>query len=216
MSRTIRRGGPPQRRAPVANRRRVAKQSFGDRMIAKLPLSEDGLRRVVTWTVLGGVGAGFRLAQVRLVPARLTHCMRWLGLAERTLQMCRDYLSRRVSFGAPLSKHQMMQKLIADNATAIHAGNLMTLHCAWLLEQGGDPRTARAYSSMAKAHVARALCQVLDDAIQMHGGLGYSDDVPFQRWYRHARAGRIADGPDEVHWMVVAREFLKGRMDLLV
>jgi acyl-CoA dehydrogenase len=105
--------------------------------------------------------------------------------------------------------------MVARGAQAIHAGNLMTLHCAWLLEQG-RPREARSYSSMAKHHVARLLCQVLDDAIQMHGGLGYSDDMPFSAWYRHARAARIADGPDEVHEMVIARDFLGGALPLLV
>lgn len=177
-------------------------------------LSFHGVR-VGPEAVLGGVGMGFRLAQTRLVPARLTHCMRWLGLADRTLNLCRDYLTTRVSFGRRLADHQMVQKTIAENVSRIHAGNLMTLHCAQLLADGGDERTARAYSSMCKNHVARALCQVLDDAIQLHGSLGYSDDMPFQRWYRHSRAARIADGPDEVHWMVVAREFLKGRLELM-
>ena len=97
----------------------------------------------------------------------------------------------------------------------IHAGNLMTLHAAWMLEQG-QLREAKPYSSMAKTHVARLLCQVLDDAIQMHGGLGYSDDVPFSRWYRSARAARIADGPDEVHLITIARDWLLGRLEVLV
>ncbi|MCB9693155.1 MAG: acyl-CoA dehydrogenase family protein [Alphaproteobacteria bacterium] len=171
--------------------------------------------RVGPDAVLGGVGQGFMLAQERLVPARLTHCMRWLGQAARVLEMSREYLERRVSFGRRLGDHQLVQKKLADNAMAVHAGNLMTLHCAQLLEQGAG-LAARPYSSMAKTHVARTLCQVLDDAIQLHGGLGYSEDVPFSRWYRWARAARIADGPDEVHEMVVARDLLKGRFRLLV
>ena len=166
--------------------------------------------------VLGGEGMGFRLAQKRLVPARLTHCMRWLGLADRALSMCREYLSRRRSFGATLAQHQSVQAKIADNATAIHSGNLMTLHCASLLAEGREDSEVRAYSSMAKREVARTLCRVLDDAIQLHGGLGYSNDLPFARWYRWARAARIADGPDEVHQMVIAREFFKDRLELLV
>lgn len=165
--------------------------------------------------VLGGVGQGFALAQQRLIPARLTHCMRWLGLAERALELCRDYVSRRVSFGKTLAKHERVQDLIHRGAARIHAGNLMTLHCAWLLEQG-DPGAAKPYASLAKEQVANTLCGVLDDAIQMHGGLGYSDDLPFARWYRYARAARIADGPDEVHRWVVARAFLAGDLDLLV
>ena len=171
--------------------------------------------RVPDEAVVGGVGEGFALAQKRLVPARLTHCMRWLGLADRTLDMCRDYITQRKSFGRRLAEHQQIQVMLAENAAAIHAGNLMTFHCAWLMEREGG-KTARGYSSMAKNHVARLLCKVLDDAIQMHGALGYSDDRPFARWYRSARAARIADGPDEVHTMVVARELLRGRLDLLV
>ena len=166
--------------------------------------------------ILGGEGMGFRLAQKRLVPARLTHCMRWLGLADRALSMCREYLTQRRSFGATLAQHQAVQAKIADNATAIHSGNLMTLHCASLLSEGREDSEVRAYSSMAKREVARTLCRVLDDAIQLHGGLGYSNDLPFARWYRWARAARIADGPDEVHQMVIAREFFRDRLELLV
>jgi acyl-CoA dehydrogenase len=166
-------------------------------------------------SVLGGEGEGFRLAQKRLVPARLTHCMRWLGLADRALGLCRAYVTSRESFGQVLARHQLIQRFFAEGASDIHAGNLMTLHCAHLLESG-DAKAARAYSSMAKNHVARTLCKVLDDAIQMHGALGYSEDAPFSIWYRHARAARIADGPDEIHEVVVAREFLMNRLELLV
>ena len=105
--------------------------------------------------------------------------------------------------------------MIAENASAIYAGNLMTLHTAHLIESSSG-KEARIYSSMAKTHVARTLCKVLDDAIQMHGARGYSDDLPFARWYRSARAARIADGPDEVHEMVIAREHLAGKLELLV
>jgi acyl-CoA dehydrogenase len=171
--------------------------------------------RVHESAVLAGIGRGFELAQVRLVPARLTHCMRWLGLCERTLQMCREYVATRVSFGKTLAHHQMIQRMLAEAARGIHAGNLMTFHCAWMLDRG-QSKEARAYSSMAKNHVAKLLCQTLDDAIQMHGARGYSDDLPFAQWYRGARAARIADGPDEVHDVVVARDFLLGRVDLLV
>ena len=171
--------------------------------------------RVGPEAVLGGVGAGFRLAQKRLVPARLTHCMRWLGLADRAVELSRTYVQERRSFGRLLADHQLIQKRFADAATGLHAGNLMAFHAAWLLEQGKDEE-ARVYSSMCKNHVANLLCQTLDDAIQMHGALGYSDDMPFGLWYRHARAARIADGPDEVHTMVIAREVLKGSFERLV
>jgi acyl-CoA dehydrogenase len=171
--------------------------------------------RVGAEAILGGEGRGFELAQARLVPARLTHCMRWLGLANRALEMCRPYILSRESFGKTLAHHQLVQKKLADAATAIHAGNLMTWHCATMLERG-LAREARPYSSMAKTHVARTLCQVLDDAIQIHGALGISDDMPFGTWYRYARSARIADGPDEVHEVVMARDFLRGKLELLV
>ena len=171
--------------------------------------------RVGPEAVLGEIGQGFQMAQARLVPARLTHCMRWLGLAERTLQLCRDYITRRESFGKVLARHQLVQKMVAENALAVHAGNLMTMHCAWMLQQGLD-KEARAYSSMCKLHVAQLSCKVLDDAIQMHGALGYSTDMPFGDWYRAMRAARIADGPDEVHLVVIAREFLMRDLNLLV
>lgn len=163
--------------------------------------------------LIGKVGDGFSLAQARLVPARLTHCMRWLGLAERALSLCREYVTTRVSFGHELARHQAVQRMLYDAAQGIHAGNLMTLHAAWLLEQGKEART---YSSMAKTFVANTLCRVLDDAIQMHGGKGYSDDLPFATWYRAARAARLADGPDEVHYATVARDWVLGRFDVLV
>jgi acyl-CoA dehydrogenase len=149
------------------------------------------------------------------VPARLTHCMRWLGLAERTLELCRSYITTRVSFGKELARHQAIQLMLARSLTGIHAGNLMTLHCAGLLEQG-RAKEARPYSSMCKVQVAQLLCQVLDDAIQMHGGLGFSEDLPFSRWYRVARAARIADGPDEVHQSLIARDWLLERLEVLV
>lgn len=171
--------------------------------------------RVDDSAVLAKIGDGFRLAQQRLVPARLTHCMRWLGLADRTLELCKQYIGTRQSFGKVLAQHQLIQQMIARNASAIHAGNLMTFHCAWMLEQG-KAKEAKPYSSMAKNHVARLLCQVLDDAIQMHGALGYSEDMPFSQWYRAARAARIADGPDEVHDVTIARDYLTKGLELLV
>ena len=170
--------------------------------------------RVTDDAVLGGVGQGFALAQARLIPARLTHCMRWLGLADRALGLCRAQAAERHSFGRPLAKHQLVQQMIARSATAVHAGDLITGHCAQVLPTHGGG-AAKGYSSMAKLHCARMLCDVLDDAIQLHGALGYSEDVPFSAWYRHARAGRIADGPDEVHIGVIAREFLGRRLQLL-
>jgi len=171
--------------------------------------------RVPDRGVLGGVGEGSVLLRKRLVPARLAQCARWLGLADRTLSMCRPYITQRSSRGRRLAEHQQIQAMLAHNAAAIHAGNLMTCHGAWLLAREGEG-AALAYASMAKNQVARLLCKVTDDAIQMHGALGYSDDRPFARWYRTARAARIADGPDEAHTTLVARELLRGRLELLV
>ncbi len=179
----------------------------GELRFENVKLGDDAL--------LAAEGDGFSLAQKRLVPARLTHCMRWLGLADRTLSLCRAYVTSRLSFGKELARHQAVQRMIYDSAEAIHAGNLMTLHAAWLLEQGKTLQ-AKPYSSIAKTFVAKALCKVLDDAIQMHGAKGYSEDLPFSGWYKAARAARIADGPDEVHHMTVARDWLLGRFDLLV
>lgn len=179
----------------------------GELTFEKVKLTDEAL--------LGAEGDGFALAQARLIPARLTHCMRWLGLAERTLSLCREYVTTRLSFGKELARHQAVQRMIYDAAQGIHAGNLMTLHAAWLLEQG-KTKQAKPYSSIAKTFVANTLCQVLDDAIQMHGAKGYSEDLPFSLWYRAARAARIADGPDEVHHLTVARDWLLGRVDLLV
>lgn len=190
--------------------------TFGDSPLDHIEgeLTFDAVK-VTPDDVLGQVGEGFKLAQVRLVPARLTHCMRWLGLAERTLELCRPYITERQSFGRELARHQLVQQMIARSVSGLHAGNLMTLHAAWMLEQGKH-KEAKPYSSMAKNHVAKLLCDVLDDAMQMHGGLGYSDDVPFGRWYRAARAARFADGPDEVHTITVARDWLLGRLEVLV
>jgi acyl-CoA dehydrogenase len=171
--------------------------------------------RVKKDAVLGEIGHGFALAQARLVPARLTHCMRWLGLSDRALTLCKAYANERISFGKRLVEHQLILKKFADNAAAIHAGNLLTLHCASVLAEG-KAAEARPYSSLAKNHVARTFCQVMDDAIQIHGGLGYSQDMPFANWYRAARAARIADGPDEVHDMVIGRDYLKGTFRPLI
>ena len=114
--------------------------------------------RVGPEAVIGEVGQGFRLAQARLVPARLTHCMRWLGWADRILEMCKPYLATRQSFGKELIRHQSMQNMVADNARAIFQGNLMTFYCAQMLHDGLD-KQARPYSSMAKYHVARTLAR---------------------------------------------------------
>lgn len=160
--------------------------------------------------ILGGVGEGNKLAQTRLGPARLSHCMRWLGMAQRSVQIATERALNREAFGKRLSEHEAIQWMLADSATEIHAGHLMTMHAAWIIDQGLD---SRHYTSMAKLYVSEILGKVVDRAIQICGSLGYSTDLPLERYYRDARAARIADGPSEVHRMVIARNVLKGMQE---
>ena len=165
--------------------------------------------RVPAANLLGERGAGFSIAQTRLGPGRIHHCMRWLGQAERAFEMMCDYSMRRVAFGGPLAEKQTEQNWIAESAAEIQAARLMTLHAAWKIDQLGA-RDARIDISLIKFSVAGMLMNVLDRAIQIHGGLGVSDDTPLAFMWRQGRAARIYDGPDEVHKMVVARDILKG------
>ncbi len=165
----------------------------------------EGCRVPVT-NLLGEVGQGFKLAQARLGPGRIQHCMRWIGAAQRSFDMMCTYALQRQSFGEPLAKKQTVQNWIADSAAEINAARLMTLHAAWKLDRGGD---ARVEISLIKFFGARVLHDVVDRAIQVHGALGYSKDLPLEMFYRDARAARIYDGPDEVHRQVVAQRILK-------
>lgn len=158
--------------------------------------------------VLGAPGRGFSLMQARLAPARLSHCMRWLGVAQRSLEIAAARAREREAFGARLAEHQAVQWMLADSATDIHASRLMVLHAAWRLEQGDQ---ARVETSMCKAFVAEAVGRVVDRAIQVCGALGVSRELPLERFYREVRAFRIYDGPSEVHRAVVARSVLKAR-----
>jgi acyl-CoA dehydrogenase len=162
--------------------------------------------RVPAEAVLGEVDRGFDYAQVRLAPARLTHCMRWLGAARRALEISAAYVSRRSSGGRRLGEHQMVQAQLADSAIELHAARLMIWHAAWMLDTG-DP--AREESSMAKVFVAEAVGRVVDRAIQVCGALGVSDDLPLGVLYRELRAFRIYDGPSEVHRAAIARRVLR-------
>lgn len=162
--------------------------------------------RLPNTAILGADGEGFRLAQERLGPARLTHCMRWLGIAQRAMEIATQYASERQAFRSPLVGHQAVQWMLADSATEIHASRLMIHHAAWVLAQG---ERGRHETSMAKAYVAETVHNVLDRAIQICGGKGISRDLPLSLWYEEARAFRIYDGPSEVHRMVVARDIVK-------
>ncbi|TGN17061.1 acyl-CoA dehydrogenase family protein [Leptospira idonii] len=160
--------------------------------------------------VLGRVGEGFRLSQERLGPARLTHCMRWTGLARRALSIARSYAKERIVFNSKIAEHQGIQWMFAECATEIEMGFLLTLKAAWLLQTGQD---ARQETSMAKWKVSESLCKSIDTAIQICGGKGYSRDLPLELFYRDARAARIADGPSEVHKMVIGRNYVSEKWD---
>lgn len=156
--------------------------------------------------ILGREGLGYAHAQARLVPARLTHCMRWTGVAARALDIAVGYINRRQAFGKLLAEHQAMQWMVADSAMELHTGRLLVRHAARLICSG---REARTEAAMAKVHLSEAVNRIVDRAIQMCGGLGVSDDTPLADFYREARAFRIYDGASEVHRMVIARQMLK-------
>ncbi len=162
--------------------------------------------RVPADQMLGRDGDGFRLAQVRLGPGRITHAMRWLGIGQRSFELMVAHAARRETRGQKLAELQSIQNFIAESAAELQAARLLTLHAAWKLDQG---EAARTEISLIKFFGAQVLHAVVDRAIQVHGALGYSGDTPLEGWYREARAARIYDGPDEVHRMVVARRILK-------
>lgn len=159
--------------------------------------------------VLGDIGGGYKLAQVRLGPARLAHCMRWIGVAQRALDLAAGRSLTRETFGEPLARRQTIQNWLADSAIDLYASRLMVLHAAYLIERDDEYRQE---VSMAKVFISEALERVVDRALQIHGSLGYSTDLPLERFYRDARAARIYDGPSEVHRMVIARNLLKTAM----
>jgi acyl-CoA dehydrogenase len=156
--------------------------------------------------VLGEAGEGFKYAQMRLAPARLTHCMRWLGVAQRSLDIAAAYATERWSMGKPLGAHQQVQAMLADSATEVHAARLMIWHAAWVLDTGGQ---GRHETSMTKVYVSEIVNRVVDRALQICGSHGVSTDLPLASFYRNARPFRIYDGPSEVHRAVIARDVLK-------
>jgi acyl-CoA dehydrogenase len=162
--------------------------------------------RVPERNLLGERGKGFELAQVRLGPGRITHCMRWIGVMQRSFEMMLDYVQKRETRGQKLAEFQSIQNAIAESYADIQTSRLLTLHAAWKLDRGEDARTD---ISLIKFYGANALGRVIDRAIQAHGALGFSKDTPLEGFYREARAARIYDGVDEVHRVVVARQLLK-------
>jgi acyl-CoA dehydrogenase len=158
--------------------------------------------------VLGAVGEGFRYAQVRLAPARLTHCMRWLGSAVRAQDIARDYATRRTAFGKPLAEHEGVGFMLADNDMDIHTARLTIWHTAWLLDQG---KKGNMESSRAKVICSEAVWRVADRCVQILGGLGLTRDTVVERIFRDIRAFRVYDGPSEVHRWSLARRITGGR-----
>lgn len=156
--------------------------------------------------VLGEVGRGFEYAQVRLAPARLTHCMRWLGVARRSLDIASRWANERRSGDRTLGEHQMVQAMLADSAIELHAARLMIWHAAWALDMG---RPAREESQMTKVFVSEAVNRVVDRAVQICGALGVSDDLLLGIFYREVRPFRIYDGASEVHRAAIARRVLR-------
>ncbi len=156
--------------------------------------------------VLGGVGAGYAMAQTRLGPARLAHAMRWIGVAQQSLDLAAVRANEREAFGTPLGDKQAIQWMLADSAIQLYASRLMVLHAAYLIENNLDHRQEVA---MAKVFISEALGDIVDRALQIHGALGYSSDLPLERYYRDARAARIYDGASEVHRMSIATRLLR-------
>lgn len=167
----------------------------------------DGLRIPDSQRLLQ-VGDGLKITQIRLGPARLTHCMRWGGMASRALQIAADYVEQRHSHGQRLSEREGVQWMLGEAAMAVDQGRLLTMRAAWLLDQG---EYARKEISMAKVVVSEALHKAVDTAVQLCGARGYSGDTKLEWMYRYARQARLVDGASEVHKMVLARSFLEER-----
>ena len=158
--------------------------------------------------LFGEPGKAFRYAQVRLAPARLTHCMRWLGAAVRAHEIASQYARERKAFGKTLGEHEGVGFMLADNEMDIHTARLTIWHTAWVLDKGERGGTE---SSMAKVICSEAIYRVADRCVQVMGALGTLGDTPVSRFFRDARAFRIYDGPSEVHRWSLARGIVKGR-----
>lgn len=164
--------------------------------------------RVPAGNLLGEEGAGFAMAQARLGPGRIHHCMRAVGMAERAIDLMRTRAKERVAFGAPLSTQGVVQQWIAEARIAVEQSRLLILKAAWLIDRHGA-KSARTEIAAIKVAVPRAVCRILDSAVQLHGGAGVGPDTPLPALWAAARTLRIADGPDEVHLRSIARAELK-------
>ena len=161
--------------------------------------------RVPATNLLGPRGAGFQIAQKRLGPGRIFHCMRWLGQAQRAFDLMCERANSRVAFGKTLGEHQQIRKFIFDSLGEIQGSRMLTLHAAHRIDQGGE---ARVEIGLIKVVGASMLHNVIDRAIQVFGAKGVTEDTPLESMYRHARFARIYDGPDEVHIDTTARRVL--------
>jgi alkylation response protein AidB-like acyl-CoA dehydrogenase len=180
----------------------------GDGYSSHAEIAYEGCR-VPLDNLLGARGGGFLIAQERLGPGRIHHCMRWIGICERSFDLlCKRAATRELAPGKPLGHKQMVQQWIAECRAEIHAARLMVLHAAWKIETAGLYE-AREEISLIKFYVADVMGRVIDRAIQVHGALGVTDDTPLAWFYRHERGARIYDGADEVHKSVVAKRVLK-------
>ena len=169
--------------------------------------------RIPSTYMIGEVGQGFMLAQERLGPGRIHHCMRWIGICERALDlMCKRVSSRELNPNKFLSEKQTVQNWIAESASEIYGARLMVMDCAKKVQKL-QTKGARKEISIIKLCVADVLMKVLDRAIQSHGALGITDYTPLAYWYRHERGARIYDGADEVHKNLIARTILKNYID---
>lgn len=165
--------------------------------------------RVPVWNRIGSEGAGFALAQERLGPGRIHHCMRWIGICERAFDlMCERAVTRELSPGKPLGSRQLVQSWIAESRAEIDAARLLVLRTAWRIDREGAS-VARDDVSIIKFHTAGTLQRVLDRAIQTHGALGITEETPLAFWWRHERGARIYDGADEVHKTSAAKRILE-------
>ena len=180
----------------------AASRSWGRRSTAAIASSSSTASRSHDENVLVQVGDGLQVMQVRLGPARLTHCMRWLGWSKRCMEIAQEYVNRREGFGIKLADRESVQIKLGEVAHHIQIGRLLTMHAAWKLDQGDR---ARKEVSMAKVQVADTLHKAADVAIQLNGARGYSKDTIVEWIYRDARAARLVDGASEVHKMVLAR-----------
>ena len=162
--------------------------------------------RVPAADVLGGVGEGFRYAQVRLAPARLTHCMRWLGAARRAQDIAVAYAAKREAFGKPIAQHEGIGFMLADNDMDIRTSRLTIWHTAWLLDQG---ERAGTESSIAKVVCSEAIWRVADRCVQVLGGIGTTSETMVERIFREVRGFRIYDGASEVHRWSLAQKIVK-------